>query len=490
MSDRVGTLARSGHCRPAAHLPLFLDQPPVPSPSDRAPPTGALSEARALGRLAGPLVIGQVSQVGMGFTDTVMAGRLGATDLAAVAIGSSLWLPVYLGCVGIMMAVSPTVAQLKGAGREPEIGRVFRQSLWLALLVAAVATPLTAHIGAAMPWFDMDPAILPIAEGYLDAIAWGMPAVCLYLALRFVSEGIGHTKPIMYIQLIALLTNAVGNYILMFGKLGAPALGAVGAGWSSAIVLSLDALFLGIYVRTRPHYRGLGLTRRLEAPSAPRLGALARLGVPIAVSIIIEVGLFSAVSLLMGSLGVVAMAAHQIALNYSALAFMVPLGIAMAITIRVGQALGAGDIRRARLAGLVGMVLCGGTMAVSAAIMLTIPRHIVGLYTQDPQVRALAMGLLYMAALFQISDGIQVGAVGALRGLKDTTVPMGVTFLSYWIIGLTLAYVLGIDRDLGPRGLWAGLIFGLTAAAVLLSLRFHRLTRRLIAQTCTRSAAR
>jgi len=467
-----------------------MEYPPVPSPTDRDRPTGVLTEARALGRLAGPLVIGQVSQVGMGFTDTVMAGRLGATDLAAVAIGSSLWLPVYLGCVGIMMAVSPTVAQLMGAGRPREVGRVFRQSLWLALIVAALATPLTGRIGMVMPWLGMDPAIVPIADGYLEAIAWGMPAVCVYLALRFLSEGIGHTKPIMYIQLIALATNALGNYILMFGKLGAPALGAVGAGWSSAIVLCLDALFLAIYVKTQPQYGGLGLLQRLERPSARRLADLARLGVPIAVSIIIEVGLFSAVSLLMGSLGVVAVAAHQIALNYSALAFMVPLGIAMAITIRVGQAMGAQDVRRARLAGLVGMALCGGAMAVSALIIVAATQHIVGLYTEDPQVQALAVGLLFMAALFQISDGIQVGAVGALRGLKDTTAPMWITFLSYWIIGLTLAYVLGIDRHLGPRGLWAGLIFGLTAAAVLLSLRFHRLTQRLFAQAqdCARSA--
>lgn len=438
----------------------------------------ALREARALGRLAGPLVVGQVSQVGMGFTDTVMAGRLGAMDLAAVAVGSSLWLPVYLGCVGIMMAVSPTVAQLEGAGRRREIARVFRQSLWLAVLVAAVATPLTYGIGGVMPWFDMDPAIVPVADGYLQAIAWGMPATCGYLALRFLSEGIGHTRPIMYIQLVALATNALGNYILMFGRFGAPAMGAVGAGWSSAIVLCLDALLLAIYVSTRPQYRALGPLWGMEPPAMVWIGRLARLGVPMAVSIVVEVGLFSAVSLLMGSLGVVAVAAHQIALNYSALAFMVPLGIAMGTTIRVGQAAGARDMRGARRSGLVGMALCGGAMAVSALIMLAVPDLIVGMYTRDPQVHSVAVGLLFTAALFQVSDGVQVGAVGALRGLKDTVVPMGINLLSYWAVGLALAYTLGIAMALGPKGLWAGLVFGLTTAAILLSLRFHLLTRR------------
>lgn len=438
-----------------------------------------LREAGAIGRLAGPLVVGQVSQVGMGFTDTVMAGRLSAVDLAAVAVGSSLWLPVYLGCVGIMMAVSPTVAQLKGAGRHREIAPAFRQSLWLAVLVAAAATPLSYRIGGLMPWFDMAPAIVPVADGYLRAIAWGMPATCVYLALRFLSEGIGHTRPIMYIQLIALATNALGNYILMFGKFGAPAMGAVGAGWSSAVVLCLDALFLALYIKSAAQYRSLGPLWRLGVPSRRRIGRLLRLGAPMAVGIVVEVGLFSAVSLLMGSLGVVAVAAHQIALNYSALAFMVPLGIAMGITIRVGQAMGARDIRGARLAGVVGMVLCGAAMAVSALIMLAVPDLIIGLYTRDTQVHRVAGGLLFMAALFQVSDGVQVGAVGALRGLKDTVAPMWINLLSYWVIGLALAYVLGTAMALGPQGLWAGLVVGLTTAAILLSLRFHRLTRRL-----------
>lgn len=416
----------------------------------------------------------------MGVTDTVMAGRLSATDLAAVALGSSLWLPIYLACVGLLMALSPTVAQLMGARRLAYIGPVFRQALWLALAIAVAATTLTRHVALAMPWLNIDPAITPIADEYLDAIAWGMPAVCLYLALRFVSEGVGHTKPIMYIQLVALIVNAAGNYALMYGQWGAPALGAVGAGWSSAIVLCIDAVLMLAYVATHSRYYPLNLFTRIDRPVAREIGQLLKLGTPIAATITMEVGLFTAVALLMGSLGVVVVAAHQIAINYAGLMFMIPLGISMAITIRVGHAAGAGDLIQVRVVGVLGMGMSVLVMAISAMIILIIPDKIVAIYTSEPAVAELAMQLLFMAALFQLSDGLQVSAVGALRGLKDTAHPMLITFLAYWVVGLPLAWLLGIDRALGPQGLWVGLILGLTVAAILLSIRFHVLTRKLI----------
>jgi MATE family multidrug resistance protein len=437
-----------------------------------------LSEFKIIGRLAVPLIVGQVSQVGMGFTDTVMAGRLSAADLAAVAIGTSLWIPIYLASVGIMMALSPSIAHMKGGNRVGAIGPLFRQGLWLALLLACVAVPLTRYIGQVTAWLDIDPAIVPVTNEYLAALSWGMPAACAYLAPRFLSEGIGHTKPIMCIQLAGLAVNAVGNYILMYGKLGAPAMGAVGAGWSSAIVLWTNATLIFLYVGRSRRYDSLQLFHPADRPDGDQLAQLLRLGVPIATSMVMEVGLFTAVSLLMGSLGTVAVAAHQIALNYAALAFMVPLGMSMAITIRVGHVVGAGDLRRARLAGLVGMGMAVTAMVVSATVMLCIPERIVGMYTQDRDVANLAISLLFVAALFQISDGLQVSAFGALRGLKDSRVPMYITFFAYWIVGLPLAYLLGINEALGPRGLWTGLVFGLTVAALLLSVRFHVLSKR------------
>ncbi|NIR59429.1 MAG: MATE family efflux transporter [Gammaproteobacteria bacterium] len=437
-----------------------------------------LDEAGATARLAGPLIVSQVSQVGMGFTDTVMAGRLTAADLAAVAMGTSLWLPIHLATIGTVMALSPTVAQLKGAGRVHAVGYWFRQSLWLAAALGALAVLGVRYIGAIMPWLHIDPTIVPITRDYLAALAWGMPGACLYLAPRFVSEGIGHTRPIMYVQVTALAANALGDYLLMYGKLGLPALGAVGAGWASALVLWLSAALLYAYVAVHPRYRPLELFRRLAAPDLAPLRRLLRLGLPIAGAMVMEVGLFTAVTLLMGRLGAIAVAAHQIALNYAALAFMVPLGLSMGTTIRVGHAAGAGDASRARFAGLTGMGMAAGFMTVSATVMLAVPERIAAVYTAEPRVAALAAQLLLIAALFQISDGLQVAALGALRGLKDTAWPMGTVFVAYWLVGLPLAWLLGFEQALGPRGLWVGLVIGLTFAALALSVRFHRLSSR------------
>jgi MATE family multidrug resistance protein len=435
------------------------------------------AEATRIARLAGPLVVAQLSQAGMGFTDTVMAGRLGVVDLGAVAIGSTLWLPIYLGCVGVMVAVSPSVAHLRGAGRPEAVGPLYRQSLWLSLALALLAFLATRHVSAFMYWLGIDPAIVPVTEGYLAAISWGIPGACFYLGLRFVSEGSGHTRPIMYIQLLALLLNIPGNWVFMYGAFGVPAMGAVGAGWSSAMVLTLTAVAIVAYVAQRPRFRLYRLFRRLDPPRWETLKGLLRLGLPIALVMVMEVGLFTAVALLMGSLGAVAVAAHQIAFNYAALVFMVPLGISMATTVRVGHAAGAGDRVGARLAGFVGMGMAVTAMLVSAVVMLSVPDLIVSMYTSEAEVARLAVSLLFMAALFQVSDGLQASAVGALRGLKETAYPMWVTFFAYWLVGLPLAWTLGIAQSLGPRGLWVGLIAGLTIGAVLLSARFHHITR-------------
>jgi len=375
------------------------------------------------------------------------------------------------------MAMSPSIAHREGAGNRCAVGVLYRQSLWLSGVLALLGFVITSRVGVIMAWIGVDPSIVPVTEAYLSAIAWGMPGACFYLGLRFVSEGIGHTRPVMYIQLLALIANVPGNYVLMYGALGNPAMGAVGAGWSSALVLTLTAVAMLVYVATRPRYRPYRLFARPQRPDPAELLPLLRLGLPIALVTVLEVGLFTAVGLLMGSLGAIAVAAHQVAINYAALMFMLPLGVSMATTVRVGQARGAGDALEARLAGFVGMGMATGAMLVSALFMLAAPDLIVGMYTEDEPVSTLAKSLLFMAALFQLSDGLQAGALGALRGLKDTRYPVLVTFGAYWLVGLPLAWSLGIGHALGPRGLWVGLVAGLTLAAVLLSLRFWRISR-------------
>jgi MATE family multidrug resistance protein len=435
------------------------------------------AEGRRIVHLAAPLIVAQLSQVAMGFTDTVMAGRLAPGDLAAVAMGSSLWIPIYLFCVGLMMALAPTVAHLYGAGHVTLIAGVYRQSWWLSLVLGLTALVLTHRVGLLLWWVGVEISVVPVAEDYLRATAWGMPGISLYLGLRFISDGIGHTRPIMYIQLGALGANALGNYVFMYGAFGAPAMGAVGAGWSTALVFWLNAVVLMTYATAHPRFRILALLGRPKPPDRQILGRLLRLGFPIALVQLMEVGLFSAVALLMGSLGTVAIAAHQIAVSYAALVFMVPLAIGMATTVRVGHTAGACDPKGARLSGFVGMGLAVGATMLSALVMLTFPDRIVAMYTRDASVAGVAMKLLFMAALFQVSDGLQAGALGALRGLKDTAYPMRVTFVAYWLIGLPVSWSLGIAQALGPQGLWVGLILGLSLGAVLLTMGFHRLTR-------------
>ena len=434
------------------------------------------SEIPVLARLAGPIIVSQLAQVAAGFTDTVMAGHLGPTALGAIAIGSNLWIPVFLACSGLMMAVSAVVSQLYGAARPAEI-RDLMQQVGVLVLVLGLASLLAVRaLTGLFTGLGVDAAIVPTATDYVHAMSWGLPAACGYLALRFLSEGIGYTRPMMIIQLIGLLLNVFGNWVLMFGNLGAPALGAVGAGWATAIVMWLTLLMLAAYVLTHHRFEVIRRAGNLPRDWA-RLREVIRLGVPISLTLTSEVAMFAGIALLMGRLGVTEAAAHQVAINFAAMMFMIPIGISAATTIRVGHALGQGDRALARLRGRAGITLAAGCMLGTATLMLTLPEWIVAIYTDDHAVASLATSLLFFAALFQLSDGIQATAAGALRGIKDTLAPMIGSFVIYWLIGLPLAWALGFTHGYGPPGLWAALIASLTFAALWLVSRFHHLTR-------------
>lgn len=440
-------------------------------------------EIRALLRLGGPLIAAQLVQISMNFADTVMAGQLGSTALASVAIGGSVWMPTLILGMGLLMSVSPCVAHAFGSGDHRAVGHHVRQGLWLSQGVAAVSFVLVRNSDQVMHWMQVDPRIIPTAGEYLRAVSWGIPASCAYTVLRCYSEAVSITRPILLISLVGLATNVAANYVFMYGHLGMPALGAVGTGVATAITLWV---MFGCQLAC---VCGIGYFRQFESfqawewPQARSLRELFRVGGPIGISLFMEGGLFSAVSLLMGRLGAGIMAGHQVALNVASVTFMVPLGIAMAITVRVGQAMGRGDVSAARRSGLTGAALAMAFMTCMALLMLTIPHLIVELYTRDPEVRRIGAGLLAMAAIFQIFDGLQVAGAGALRGLKDTTVPMVITSIAYWVLGFPLAYWLGISRGGGPTGLWGGLILGLVVAAVLLNLRFQAVTSKLACRT-------
>ena len=420
----------------------------------------------------------QLSQMAMSFVDVVMVGRLGTESLAAVVLGSTTFFTLALVCVGVVLAVNPMVSQAVGAGDAEGVGRAARQGLWLATILGV---PFTLGLGWAEPfllWTGQAPETAALAAGYLGAIRWGFLPNLWLTALRGLCEGVARPRAILAVTLVGVVLNAALNYALMFGAWGAPALGVVGTGWSSAGVMWAMALLLGAWVhRALPEAQ---VFQRLRRPDPAMLRALFALGWPIGVTFGLEAGLFSAATLFVGRFGTEALAAHQVALNAASVTFMVPLGVGMAGGVLVGQAAGRGDRAGVARAGWTAIGLGSAFMALSATLFWLAPELVVWLYAgrdPDPVVARLAVVLLRAAAVFQLVDGIQSTAAGALRGLKDTRVPMAVAGVSYWVVGLGVGGGLAFGLGWGAVGLWWGLACGLGVAAVLLTARFRRLSR-------------
>ncbi len=439
-------------------------------------PIAGRLELVALLRLAWPMILAQLLQAGLGFIDTVMVGRAGPTELAVVGIASSLWILVYLGALGMLLSITPIAAHHVGAGAHGELLRLYQQGLWYALLVSVMSFLAVRHIAAVATWMSVDAAVMPGLHDYLDVIAWGAPAACLTMVPRFLAEGSGQVKPMMIILALLLPLNVAGNYVLIYGHFGFPALGATGAAWSTVMGLWLGALGIHGWLFRSRQFPNIHAAVALARPRPRRIAELLRLGFPISVSMVMETSLFAVVAVLMGTLGAVPLAAHQIAINYAGLMFMVPVGLSLAITVRVGQALGAGDRVGARFRGFVGILTGGGFMAVSALVMVLLRDPIAAMYTADAAVATLAASLLVLAAVFQLFDGLQVAAIAALRGYRDTARPMFLCLVSYWLCGLPLSVLATFVFDLGPRGLWLGLVVSLVLASVLLNLRYRRIS--------------
>ena len=424
--------------------------------------------------LATPLIIGQVTSFGMNFVDTVMAGRLGTVALGAIAVGSSVWAAGFLLSLGVLMSVSPAVSQLEGAGRRGQAGEMTRQAGWIALVLGILVFFAMRETHWVVALLDVEPEVADTALGYLDAISWGALALTGQLVLRFFAEGTGDTKPTMYIGLMGIALNVPLNYVLMFGKLGFEPMGAVGCGWATAIVFWVQFIALGMYIAWRPRFKPFALFERFSPPSWREIRGLLAVGLPIGITVSCEGGLFIATALLIATLGALPIAAHQVAINIASMAFMVPLGMSGAITVRVGNAVGRRDREGARRAGLVGVGIAGVYGSVSAVLMLLLAEPIARMYTSETDVIALAASLLVWAAIFQVSDGLQVASAGALRGLKDTRWPMLYSLVSFWVVGMPLGAWLTFWEDWGPHGMWVGLVAGLSVAAVLLGSRFWR----------------
>ncbi len=442
-------------------------------------------ELRTSARLAAPLMAGHVSTGLIGLVDTLIAGRHGTTTLAAVSVGTALfWLPLLVP-MGTMIAVPASVSQLDGAGRRDEIGPLFRQALWLALGLGIVMLLFLSAIPLALASFGIAPEIRPGATAFVHGIRWGVPALSLYLCMRYLCDGLHFTVPTMILGFGGLVLLVPAGYGLTFGIGGLPALGAGGLGLASALVMWLQALALAGYLARTQRFAELRLLSRYDPPRWPQIRGLLMLGLPIGFTWLMEGGLFVATALVISRLGEVPAAAHQIAINVASLCFMLPMALAEATTVRVGHAVGRGDRDGLRRATFAGYVLVLSIQLVTGATLLFGNHAIAALYTNDAAVVALASSLLLLAAAFQFPDGVQVLSVGALRGLKDTRMPMLLAAIAYWGIGMPLGAILGLGLGgwvpaQGPRGMWAGLIAGLSVAAVLLSLRFLRISRRIL----------
>lgn len=444
------------------------------------PATLLRREIRDTLRLSGPVVAAQLAQISMSFVDTVMVGRLGSEELAGVALGSSIFFFVLIFCMGVVMAVGPMVSQAYGAGEDEPIGRTVRQGLWLGLLLTIPSHLLLYNMAPVLDWLGQEAGTVARASAYLRSIAWGILPFLWFIALRNFVEGLGRPLPITVISLAGVVLNVGSNYVLMYGKLGFPALGIVGTGYASSIVFWFLFGALTWYVQRKPQFRRYEVFSRLGRPDVEYFRALFQIGWPIGISLGIESGLFTTTAIMMGLLGSEALAAHQIALQCAAFTFMVPLGIGIATSVRVGHAAGRADPAGVWRAGFVGVALAALFMACAAFVFWIFPEPIIALYLEldDPanrEVVTLAITLLGIAAVFQLFDGVQAAAGGALRGLKDTRVPMVISFVGYWMVGLGTGYALGFVRGSGAPGLWWGLVLGLATAAVLLSWRFHRL---------------
>jgi len=447
-------------------------------------PARIRTELRGLLHLALPIIIAQLATTSMGFVDAVMAGRVSPRDLAAVALGNSIWIPVFLLMTGTLLATTAKVAQRFGAGQPEQIAPLVRQALWLALMVGLIASALLLSAEPLLGWMKVEPSLISPSLGYLQGIAFGFPGAALYYVLRCYSDGLGRTRPSMAIGLAGLLLNIPLNYVLIYGHFGLPAMGGVGCGWASGIVMWFMALAMAAWTRWAPAYAGSRVLVRWEQPQWATIGRLVSVGLPIGIAVFAESSIFAVIALLIGSLGATIVAGHQIALNISSLLFMIPYSLGMAVTVRVGQAIGAGEARQARFVALVGLGTALCCACFSASLILLLRESIAAIYTPDRAVIQIAAMLIVYAALYQFSDAIQVIAAGALRGYQDTRATMILTLFAYWGIGLPVGYVLGLTDLLGPAsgpsGLWQGLIAGLTCAALMLSLRLARSSGRQI----------
>jgi multidrug resistance protein, MATE family len=438
---------------------------------------GVYREARATLLLAVPIAIGQVSQMLMGVTDSVMVGRVGTLPLAASSFGIGVFNIFFIIGVGILTPVAIFASRARGAGRHDEAGEYLRHGLLIALVSGVAEIGLILFLGAHLAWFGQPPEVLAAMNPFFMLIGLSLLPSLAYLALRQFAESMGRPWVPVLIILGGVALNVVLNWVFIYGHLGMPRLGLTGSGISTLISRTLGSVAIFAWLRLDPAMQSAWPRRWLAPASRDRLRRMLAVGLPASGCLLFEGGAFASATIMMGWLGAVPLAAHQIAISCAAMTFMVPLGLAMAVGMRASAAVGAGQHSRLRQIWAGGAAM-GLAQAVGVMAVFTAFGHaIASCFITDPRVISTATTLLLVAAVFQVFDGNQVINSSALRAMTDVNVPAAITFVAYWVIALPVGYFLGIRGGFGPAGIWSGLAAGLAAASVMLGLRFLRLTR-------------
>lgn len=427
-----------------------------------------------------PIMLTQVMMYSMNIIDTMMAGRAGTDDLAGVAIGGSLWMPVFTGMNGILLSTSTIIAHLMGRKQSDHVHHAVMQALYLAVtLTVVVIVGGIIVLDPVISLMSLDPSVHFVSFHYLVGMAFGILPLFLFTVLRYFFDGQGFTRITMNILFLTLPVNFFFNYALIFGQFGFPELGGIGAGYATAITywfMFVAGVMMTFKVDAVRSYK---LFIRWIKPSWRAFREQLSIGVPMGLSLFFEASIFAVVTLLIGVMfSTVTIAANQVVLNFTSLLFMVPLSISMALTIVVGYSVGGNRIRAAKAYSWIGVVGGTGFLMIGAVFLYVFREQIAYLYTDNPEVVSIAMVLFIIAIIYQISDALQSSLQGVLRGYKDVTLPFYIAFVSYWLIGLPVGYVLAAWTDLGPVGFWIGITLGLTSAAIGFYVRLRILLRR------------
>lgn len=425
-------------------------------------------------RVAIPVVLAELGWMAMGVVDTIMVGPLGAAAIAATGVGTSLHMAFAIFGMGLLLGLDTLVSQAFGAKQIDECHRWFVHGVALALLLTPPLMLICWGMYVLIPSLGFHQDVLPLLQGYYGVVIWSSPLLLLYAAFRRYLQGMHTVKPIMFALVSANIVNAAANWVLIYGHLGFPAMGVVGAAWATIASRIYMAAVLLVAIVIYDRWRTADLPRLVGHIERASFVRLLQLGFPAASTVTLEVGVFASATALAGKLDPISAASHQISLNIAALAFMVPLGLASAGAVRVGHAVGAQDPPRAAAAGWTAILLGVAFMVIAATAFVTMPRVLIGLFSRDEAVLALGTSLLFVAAVFQLFDGLQGVTTGVLRGVADTRTPMITNLLAHWMFGLPVGYTLCFVLGIGVIGLWIGLSTGLIIAGVVLLYVWHR----------------